>query len=155
TGDLTDLVILGDGATLTGGGQVILSGIGAMIVGSGSNTTLTNFNNTISGIGQIGMGGDGNLTLNNQAAGTIDANIAGGTLTIDTGNTIINSGVLEASNGGTLQVHDAVTGGSALIAGGTIAFDAASSVAVTFDNGVGGTTYGVLILIDPSHFTGD
>ena len=42
-----------------------------------------------------------------------------------------------------------------MIAGGTIAFDAASSVAVTFDNGAGGTNYGVLILIDPSHFTGD
>jgi hypothetical protein len=36
-------------------------------------------------------------------------------------------GLLEASNGGT----------AAVIAGGTIEFDAASSVAVTFDNGTG------------------
>jgi hypothetical protein len=28
-------------------------------------------------------------------------------------------------------------------------------VAVSFDNGAGGTTYGVLILVDPSQFTGD
>lgn len=64
-------------------------------------------------------------------------------------------GLLEASNGATLQVQDAITGGTAVIAGGTIEFDAASSVAVMFDNGAGGTTYGVLVLIDPSHFTGD
>ena len=115
---------------------------------------LTNVDNTICGAGQIGTG-DGNLTLVNEAAGTIDANIAGGVLTLDTGNTIINYGVLEASNGGTLQVQDAVTGGTAVIAGGTIEFDSASSIAVTFDNGSTGTTYGVLILIDPSHFTGD
>ena len=115
---------------------------------------LTNVDNTICGAGQIGTG-DGNLTLVNEAAGTIDANIAGGVLTLDTGNTIINYGVLEASNGGTLQVQDAVTGGTAVIAGGTIEFDSASSIAVTFDNGSTGTTYGLLILIDPSHFTGD
>jgi hypothetical protein len=42
-----------------------------------------------------------------------------------------------------------------VIAGGTMEFDAAASIAVTFDNGAGGTTYGVLILVDPSHFTGD
>jgi hypothetical protein len=34
-------------------------------------------------------------------------------------------------------------------------FDAAASIAVTFDNGAGGTSYGLLILIDPSHFSGD
>jgi hypothetical protein len=54
-----------------------------------------------------------------------------------------------------LQVQDAVTGGSAVIAGGIMQFDAATSVAVTFDNGAAGTSYGLLILNDPSHFTGD
>jgi hypothetical protein len=124
------------------------------IVGSSPNTILTNFDNTISGAGQIGTG-NGNLTLINDAAGTINADVAGGVLTLDTGNTIVNFGVLEASNGGTLHVQDAVTGGSAVIAGGTIQFDAAASIAITFDNGAGGTSYGVLVLIDPSHFTGD
>ena len=76
---------------------------------------------------------------------TINANVAGGTLTLDTGNTIVNFGVLEASNGGTLQVQDAVTGdGSAVIAGGTMEFDAAAKIAVTFNNGAGGTNYGLL-----------
>ena len=155
TGDLTEIVIIGDGATLEGGGQVIMSdSSGNEIVGTNPTTILTNVDNTISGVGQIGIG-DGNLALVNEAAGTINANVAGGVLTLDTGNTIINYGVLETSNGGALHVHDAVTGGSAVIAGGTMEFDAASSVAVTFDNGAGGTSYGVLVLIDPSHFTGD
>ena len=155
TGDLTELVITGDGVTLEGGGQIILSdSSGNEIVGTNPNAVLTNVDNTISGVGQIGTG-DGNLTLVNEAAGTINANVAGGVLTLDTGNTIINYGLLEASNGGTLQVQDAVTGGSAVIAGGRIVFDAASSVAVTFNNGVGRTTYGVLVLINPSHFAGD
>jgi len=153
TGDLTELVIVGGGATLEGGGQIILTDNSA-IVGATLNTVLTNVDNTISGVGQIGMG-DGNLTLVNEATGTIDANVAGGTLTLDTGNAIVNYGLLEASNGGTLQVQDAVTGGSAVIAGGTIELNAASSVAVTFENGAAGTSYGVLVLIDPSQFTGD
>jgi hypothetical protein len=153
TGDLTELVILGDGATLEGGGRVILSG-DSEIVGSSPNTILTNFDNTISGAGQIGTG-NGNLTLINNAAGTINADVAGGVLTLDTGNTIVNFGVLEASNGGTLHVQDAVTGGSAVIFGGTLQFDAAASIAITFDNGAGGTSYGMLVLVDSSHFTGD
>jgi hypothetical protein len=153
TGDLTELVITGNGATFEGGGQIILSENSA-IVGTSSNTVLTNVDNTISGVGQIGIG-DGNLTLVNEAAGTINADVVGGTLTLETGNAIANFGVLEASNGGTLHVQDAVTGGSAVIAGGTMEFDAGSSVAVTFDNGAGGTSYGVLVLIDPSHFTGN
>jgi hypothetical protein len=97
----------------------------------------------------------GHLTLVNEAAKTINADLAGGVLTLDTGNGIVNIGVLEASNGGTLQVQDLVTGGSAVIAGGIMQFDAATSIAVTFDNGTAGTSYGLLMLIDPSHFTGN
>jgi hypothetical protein len=155
TGDLTEIVIIGNGAALEGHGQVIMSDSSEnFIVGTNANAILTNVDNTISGAGQIGIG-DGHLTLANEVDGTINANISGGVLTLDTGNTITNYGLLEASNGGTLHVQDAVTGGSAVIAGGTMEFDAASSVAVTFDNGAGGTSYGVLVLIDPSHFTGN
>ena len=137
TGDMTELQITGDGITLEGGGQIVMSDSEMnFIVGTSPTSVLTNVDNTICGAGQIGTG-DGNLTLVNEAAGTINADVAGGVLTLDTGNTIINFGVLEASNGGTLQVQDAVTGGgSAVIAGGTIEFDSASSIAVTFDNGV-------------------
>jgi hypothetical protein len=94
------------------------------------------------------------MTLVNETNGTIDANIPGGTLTIDTGHTITNDGLLEASNGGTLQIDDAVSGGSAVIAGGTLIFDAQSNVNVTFDNGAGAPAYGELVLAHASDFSG-
>lgn len=154
TGDATELQIIGDGITLEGGGRVTLSDHGTnAIVGTTSTSTLTNVDNIISGAGQIGSG-DGTLTLVNEVHGTIDANLAGGVLTLETGAVITNDGTMEATNGGALQVEDSVHGGSAIIAGGTLEFDAASDVAVTFDNGIGGTTYGMLVLADPSQFTG-
>ena len=96
TGDLTELVITGDGVTLEGGGQIVMSGSDNAIIGTSPNAILNNVDNTISGVGQIGTG-DGNLTLVNEAAGTINADVAGGILTLDTGNTIVNYGLLEAS----------------------------------------------------------
>jgi hypothetical protein len=153
-GDATELQIVGDGITLEGGGQIILSdGSENLIVGTNADATLTNVDNTISGAGQIGAG-DGNLTLVNEAQGTIDANVAGGTLTLDTGNAIVNAGVLEASNGGTLQIVDPVSGGNAIIAGGTMEFDAQSNVNVTFNNGAGVPVYGELVLGDAADFSG-
>ena len=35
--------------------------------------------------------GDGNLTLQNQAAGTVNANVSGEPIVINTGNTVINA----------------------------------------------------------------
>ena len=155
SGDHTELQIIGDGVTLEGGGQLTLSDSSAnAIVGTGPNDTLTNVDNTISGAGQIGSG-DGTLKLVNDAHGTIEANDAGGTLTLETGTVITNNGVMEALNGATLQILDPVTGsGSAIIAGGTMIFDAQSNMNVTFNNGPNGTTYGELVLGDASGFSG-
>ena len=155
TGDGTELQIVGNGLTLEGGGQLILSNNAAnTIVGTGPNDTLTNVDDTISGAGQIGSG-DGTLTLVNEVHGIIEANDAGGTLTLETGTTVTNNGVMEALNGGTLQILDPVTGsGSAIIAGGTMIFDAQSNMNVTFNNGPNGTTYGELVLGDASGFSG-
>ncbi|HMK70186.1 MAG TPA: hypothetical protein VK442_04360, partial [Xanthobacteraceae bacterium] len=124
SGDQTELKIIGDGVTLQGGGQLTLSDSDANnIVDTSPGSTLTNVDNTISGAGQIGIG-DSNLTLVNETAGTINANIAGGTLTLDTGNTITNAGLLEATNGGTLDVQDGTidntgTGVDGIALGGT------------------------------------
>ena len=100
-----------------------------MIIAVGTST-LTNVNNTIFGSGTIGEGTGsliGSLTLVNDAAGTIDA--LGGTLILDTGHVINNSGILAAGlvtplittdttlpdltnavtpTGGTLQIDDVV-----------------------------------------------
>ncbi len=154
SGDQTEVQLTGDGITLDGGGYVILSdNSDNVIVGTSSASTLTNVDNTISGVGQIGSG-DGTLTLINEAHATIDANITGATLTLETGNTITNAGLLEATNGGILKIEDPVEGGNSVIQGGTVQFDAASNVDVAFDHGANGTTYGAMVLGDASEFTG-
>jgi hypothetical protein len=155
TGDQTELQIVGDGVTLEGGGQVVLSDSSEnVIVGTNAATTLTNVDNAISGAGQIGIG-DGNLTLVNEAHGTIDANVSGETLTINTGNVMTNAGTLEASNGGTLLIDDAVNNsgaGSALIEGGIVDFASTTNVnEITFNNGSGAPAYGELVLGDPTN----
>ena len=76
---------------------------GGMIADPGSDPVLDNINNTIFGTGTIGTG-DGELKLHNHHDGIIDA--TGGTLVIDTGSTIKNAGLLEATDGGTLDVQD-------------------------------------------------
>ena len=96
TGDATQLMLTGGDVMLNGGGTVTLVG-SAYIDGS---NRLTNVDNTIQGYGNIGNNG---IAITNQ--GLIDANVSGQTLTIDPGNVanaFINSGTLEASNGGTL-----------------------------------------------------
>jgi hypothetical protein len=153
TGDQTELQIVGDGVTLEDGGRVTLSG-DAVIVVTSAASTLINVDNTICGAGRIGAG-DGALTLINKTHGTVDANVPGSTLILDTGVTITNDGVLEATNGGTPQMCDPVTGsGSAIVQGGTLVFEAQSNMSVTFNNGPNGTTYGELVLRDGLGFFG-
>jgi hypothetical protein len=54
-----------------------------------------------------------------------------------------------------LQILDPVTGsGNAIIANGTLIFDAPSNMNVIFNNGPNGTTYGELVLGDASGFSG-
>src|SRR5262249_17053772 len=65
------------------------------------------------------------------------------------------SGILEATNGGTLQINDPVTGsGNAVIAGGTLVFAQQSNINVIFDNGQNGISYGELVLGNPCNFSG-
>ncbi len=108
----TSLEILGTVA-LYGGGAVSLDGSSDKIVAGTGGGTLYN-SETIHGAGAIGAG-DGALTLNNEAGGVIDADVKGGTLTLDTGNQINNAGLLEAANDSTLVLNNQVvtnTGGT-------------------------------------------
>jgi Big-like domain-containing protein/beta-propeller repeat-containing protein len=102
------------GVILTGGGTVTLSTTGGgipIINESGSGATLTNANNTIQGVGQIGNNG---LALVNQASGIIDANVAGAALLLNS-NGVTNLGLLEATSGGVLQTSTSVNNLSATI----------------------------------------
>ena len=166
-----DLIIKGD-VTLDGSGSVVLDDTNDSIVASHEGSTLTNDSN-IAGAGHIGNG-DGNLRLVNENCGTIDANSCEQALALDTGcNQITNAGTLAADNGGVLDVESSVnntcgsikvsdggvadfeksvTGGTAVVQGGELKFDAASSVDVRFDNS--GGHYGELILGDVQGFSG-
>jgi Ca2+-binding RTX toxin-like protein len=123
----TALYILAD-TTLTGGGGIVLQSAGVNLneitgVSTVTAMTLHNFDNTIAGAGTIGKGGlygDPNylLIFDNQAGGTVNANVAGYSLVLNTGATVTNNGILRA-DGGTLVINDAVIGsGHAVITGG-------------------------------------
>ena len=167
TGDETDLLIIQQGITLTGGGHVVLSDAAEnMIHGTSADVTLTNVDNTISGSGDLG---GGLLVLVNDTHGIIEATGAFNPLTIDTGSftnhglvlsngeggleikgSLDSDGVLEA-NTGLLKVDgDAIGGGSAVINSGKMEFVSASDAAVHFS----GNGSGTLVLDDVSHFTG-
>ncbi len=112
-GNFTYLFIA-NGATLTGSGTVTMSNNPQNQVDGNGGATLTN-KSTIQGVGQIGD----HFALANQ--GTVNANVNGATLAVtqDTNATQTNSGIMEATNGGILQLR---TSGSGSInnAGGTI-----------------------------------
>ena len=166
-GSTTELEIVQHGATLQGGGTIVLSDNSEnLIVGSQGDVTLTNVDNTIMGAGEIG---DGQLTLVNE--GTIMATGVNA-LVIDTGaNVVTNSGTLEAAGSGGLIIHGTIDnegllwanggdlsvmgdvngGGSALISGhGLLELAGAFSGEIKFDDNASGT----LVLDHPSDFHG-
>jgi hypothetical protein len=155
-GSATSLEVLFRGATLTGGGQVLLSDNAQNVIFGGSaDTVLNNVDNRISGAGQLGAG---QMVLIN--AGLIMASGLN-SLVIDTGtHTITNSGVLESTgpggmtvastventghlwaNGGDLRLLADVTGdGSATIDGdATLTFSGAAHGSVAFHGEGAGT----------------
>ena len=167
TGEETDLLIIQQGITLTGGGHVALSDNAENVIhGTSADVTLTNVDNTISGGGDLG---GGQLTLVNDFHGIIEATEASNPLTIDVTSFvnhglvlsngagglevkggIDSDGVLEAS-AGLLKVDGAfIGGGTAVIDGGKMEFVAASDAVVHFS----GSSSGTLVLDDVSHFTG-
>ena len=144
----SDLEILVRGATLTGGGQIMLSDNSQNVVfGGDASAVLDNVDNTISGAGQLGAG---SLTLKNEG---VIAATGSNALVLNTGaNVITNTGTLAASGAGGLVVESALQGGGkAEISGSSsIEFAAASDAAVSFDIGATGT----LKLDNSGSFTG-
>ena len=128
----TDLVISGD-VSLTGGGTVTLGNSASVgIRGANGGETLTNVDNTIQGAGQLG---NGSLAIVNQ--GTVDANQSTA-LTISTNSGgVTNTGTLEATAGGTLDLLET----SVANAGGTIlATGAGSTVNIGYEATIVGGT---------------
>jgi hypothetical protein len=124
--------------TLTGAGTVTLSQINsgggcACIEQNTGGVTLTNTNDVIQGNGTIGNGG---LTFVNSTAGKIDANVAGLALAMNGSGGITNSGLIEATSGGTLAF-----GSTAVVnTKGNISASGAGSVVSLFNTSVTGGT---------------
>jgi len=97
-----DLIIAAGGASLGGGGALVLSNLSTNKVSGG---TLTNVNDYIKGAGALG---DGSMGLINDAGGIIDGDDSVA-LTIDTGSSAITSaGTIEATSKGTTTIASAV-----------------------------------------------
>ena len=138
---------IGAAVTLYGSGTLTLENSNDVVTGASGGGELFNYG-TIAGAGSIDNSSGNGLTLTNEAGGVVDANVSGETLTLNTGNQIINDGLLEAGSGGTLNVQDAVIGsGNVTIAsGGAVEFQSFFSEDVTFSGA------GTLVLSHPGSF---
>jgi YVTN family beta-propeller protein len=117
--------------TFTGGGTITMANVNAELRQDGGGSTFTNVNNTIAGAGQVGNNG---LTFINQAAGTINANNTGAPLLFNP-SFGQNQGLIEATQGGTLQIDVPFNDAS-----GTISAGAGSSVQLSSGADVEGGT---------------
>ncbi len=146
--------------TLTGGGLVLLSDNVGNQIWANYPSTLNNDDNTIQGAGRL----FGPLTVNN--GGTIDGSYDDNALTIQTGVTVNNTGLMEGTNG--TITNGQITKGGLVIAGqvnqtgtngtnGTI--EALSGGAVTLENAVTGGAItvdsgGTMAFAGSAQFTG-
>jgi hypothetical protein len=119
-GNDTRLRIGTGGATLSGGGTIVLSdNTNNAIDGAVAGVTLTNTNNTIEGAGDIGLASG--LTFVNQASGIVDASAANNALVIDFGSKVVaNQGLFESTNTGGLRILSSTVDNRSSTGGGTI-----------------------------------
>src|SRR5208282_2578280 len=125
SGSGANLVIDASTVNLSGGGTINLNNANSFIRGNGGTETLVNQDNLIQGQGQFYPLG----LFNNQA--TVDANVSGGTITIQA-TTTTNTGTLEATAGGTLEILNS----SATNTNGTISTDGSSSSVIIEGSGI-------------------
>ena len=151
SGNNTFLNIAAD-TTLQGGGTVTLNNGDnngrPYIQQTSGGVTLTNVDNLILGAGTIGNGG---LTLDNAAGGTVDASISGQAMILNGSGNITNAGLLEATGGGTLRITNLIanSAGSVVANGGVVYVDNAGTVqggTLTSENGGTLGTDGTAIL---------
>jgi hypothetical protein len=141
--------------TLSGGTltmtEVTNSGFAAIIQGAVAGLTLTN-SGVIQGAGVIGNGGS--FTLSN--SGTVNANSSGQTLTLNPNSLggVTNTGLLEATNGGTLQISTVVNnaGGNITANGGAVLSNSTiqGGTLNTMNGGTMGTNPGGVSTLDGS-----
>jgi hypothetical protein len=139
TGDGTELRLPGGTTTtLTGGGIVSLSNNANNTVRDANDATgkLVNFNNTIEGAGNIG---NGEMSLDNQAGATVDANLSSQLTIQPSSANVTNDGTFEATSGGLLNVVSGVIGSGQFVIGASseVELGGASGDAATFTGTTG------------------
>jgi hypothetical protein len=119
----------GDTVTLSGGGTLSLAGSGNNYIRDTDASTgeLINVDNTIVGAGFIGTG---QMAMDNQAAGIIDANSPAGLTLQPNSAGFTNEGLMEATAGGGMGLN----GGSLTQTGGTLLATGAGSYIVLYNN---------------------
>lgn len=131
----TGLRVSGGDVTFTGSGQLVLAGTtNSRITGvAASDRLIHEASHTIRGLGQIGIN---TMALTNR--GTINANIAASTLTIDpSASGAVNSGTMKATSGGILVLTGGVFNNFEGLTDGLIRSDA-STVRITSSTVTGG-----------------
>jgi len=131
-GSATNTILnLSADTTLQGGGTLTLNSGDtnghAYLQTSVPGTTLTNVDNLLQGYGVIG---NSDLVFVNEAGGAVNANIPFDTLLLNGSGNVINSGLLEATNGGILQITNVVenTGANITADGGTVLIDGGATI---------------------------
>ena len=129
----------GTNLALTSGGDVTLSGTGAIVItngsgitGAGPGGTLVN-QSTIMGGGWIQNG----MALNNQSSGVINANVSGVPFLVGRIGNSTNTGLLEATGGGQLVMGSLTLNN----VGGTIEASGANSYVQLEGEGAGGENF--------------
>jgi len=119
TSGTTDVATFSSGASITSGnlglGQNI--SIGSIVLNTGGNVTVTDNSNTLTlnGSTAINVGAGQNLTLNNNttlAAATTVSSSAGSILTFGSGTLTLGNFAQTFNGGGTIDINNAVVGGS-------------------------------------------
>jgi hypothetical protein len=130
-----DFRVLTAGASLMGGGTVEMANAKSRIYGATATASLVNVDNTLIGVGQIGVG---RLELSNLSMGRIEA--SGGNLVLNTVSTVTNNGVIQSDGGGTLVVRRTTidsSGGGIVADYGRMQLDGATLSGGSFTIGTG------------------
>ncbi len=132
-----NLIVAGGVTTLSGGGVINFTtdGDGDLISGVGGST-LDNVSNLITGTGSIGDG-TSDLTFLNGPSGVINC-ASGNNMSVNTGaNAVNNSGLIEASGGGSLIIYGSIRNSGTIeaISGSALRLQA------TIDDSVGGVIF--------------
>ena len=132
SGSYFGTALLLNGTTVSGTGRVTVNGYGSDYVGGSGTVTSSS---TFDGSGRVGAGQFG---LTNQAAGVVDGNQAGQTLTLQTSAAgLANAGTVRASLGGTLRLES--TAATQTGAGQMLATGAGSTLVLANSSVSGGT----------------